>query len=366
MDSAASMLEQVRSQWRRLDRQERGDVRIMEVCGTHTIAVARAGLRGLLPAGVRLISGPGCPVCVTDQTYMDQAVHLAREHREVLIATYGDMVRVPGRLGTLEDARSEGAEVEVVYAAHEALDLARRRPDKQVVFLGIGFETTAPATALTLLRARREGVGNFCVFCAHKLVVPAMQALLELPDVRIDGFLCPGHVSVIIGFKAYEPLVERFGRPCVVAGFEEAQILAGIGEILRELAQDDAAACSVYPVVSAEGNPTARAVIAEVFDVADAAWRALGTIPASGLVLKDAFREFDAAERFELPELPGYELPGCRCGEVISGRALPTECSLFGSGCTPRSPVGPCMVSSEGTCAAYYKYERPRRARAGT
>jgi len=344
--------------WRRIVDRGRRKIQLMEICGTHTVAVSRAGLRELFPPGLRLVSGPGCPVCVTDQGYIDQAVHLAAEAPEVIVATYGDMVRVPGQRGSLETARSAGALVQVVYAAHEAVELARRSPDRQVVFLAIGFETTAPATAVTIRRARREGVGNFSILGAHKLVLPAMRALLGAPDVRIDGFLCPGHVSVIIGWRAYEPIAAEFGRPCVVAGFDDRQILAGVAEILRQLADDAPAACSVYPPVRPDGNPAAREAIEEVFEVADARWRALGVIPASGLVLREAFADFDAARRFELPAGAAYEAPGCRCGDVITGRCLPTDCALFGKACTPRQPVGPCMVSSEGSCAAYFKYHR--------
>ena len=338
-------------------------VQLMEICGTHTVAVSRGGLRDLLPGPLRLVSGPGCPVCVTDQTYVDQAIHLAGE-RDVIVATYGDMVRVPGREGSLEQARSAGAAVEVIYAAHEAVELARRKAPRQVVFLAIGFETTAPATALALRQARAGRVSNFSVFSAHKLVLPAMHALLDQEDVRIDGFLCPGHVSVIIGYRAYEPIARKHLRPCVVAGFDDEQILAGIAEILRQLAEAAPAAASVYPVVKADGNPQARQVIEETFRVADAPWRALGVIPSSGLDLAEEYAEFDTARRFELPQVESYEPPGCRCGDVICGRCLPRDCPLFADPCTPRDPVGPCMVSSEGACAAHYKYHRPETGKA--
>jgi hydrogenase expression/formation protein HypD len=295
---------------------------------------------------------------------VDQAIHLAREKRDVTIATYGDMVRVPGRDGSLEQARSAGAAVEVIYAAHEAVELARREAPRQVVFLAIGFETTAPATALAVRQARQGRLKNFSILSAHKLVLPAMHALLDQEDVRIDGFLCPGHVSVIIGRRAYEPIVRKHRRPCVVAGFEDEQILAGIAEILRQLAEAASAATSVYPVGKADGNPEARRVIEEAFRVADAPWRALGVIPRSGLELAEKYAEFDAAGRFELPEVESYEPPGCRCGDVICGRCLPTDCPLFATRCTPREPVGPCMVSSEGACAAHYKYHRPQTGKA--
>ncbi|MBS3733637.1 MAG: hydrogenase formation protein HypD [Phycisphaerae bacterium] len=336
-------------------------VRIMEVCGTHTMAIARGGLRSLLPETLRLISGPGCPVCVTDQDYIDRAIALARRD-DVIVATYGDMVRVPGRGGSLAEARAAGATVEVVYAAERAVDLARCHPQRQVVFLAVGFETTTPATALALRKARDAGVENFSVLTAHKLIIPAMRHLLAAGDVPIDAFLCPGHVSVILGWRAYEPLADGFARPCVVAGFETAQIVLGVEAICRQLADGRAAEENVYPAVTADGNHTAQALLDEVFRPADAAWRGLGVIPASGLVLRDAWGDFDAAGRFELPDadaLPDVpELAHCRCGDVISGRCRPRDCGLFARRCTPSDPVGPCMVSSEGACAAAFKYER--------
>ena len=335
-----------------------GLVQVMEVCGTHTMSVARSGLRSLLPKGLRLVSGPGCPVCVTDQSYIDQAVWLARNCPDVTVASYGDMVPVPGRLGSLIEARSCGASVEVVYSADQAVELALQRPGRQVVFLAVGFETTAPGTALAVARAGREGIGNFSVLTAHKRIVPAMEALLASPDVRIDGFLCPGHVSVIEGWRSYEGLVARHGRPCVVAGFDPVQILLGLAEILGQIAEARPAACSVYPAAAADGNRRAQELMREVFTVTDARWRALGVIPGSGLSLREEFASFDAARRTALPEMPAHEAPLCRCGDVITGRCTPMECGLLVSGrCTPRSPVGPCMVSSEGACAAVYKYE---------
>ena len=335
-------------------------VAVMEICGTHTMAVARSGLRGLLPEALKLISGPGCPVCVTDQSYIDQAVHLARQDG-VVIATYGDMVRVPGRAGSLAEARAAGGDVRIVYSAENAGELARRLPGKSVVFLGVGFETTAPGTALAVLKARDDNIGNFSVLTAHKLILPVMRALLAAGDVRVDGFLCPGHVSVILGYRAYEEIVRDFARPCVVAGFDPSQIIAGIATILQQLIDETPAACSVYPSVSPDGNATALKLLEEVFVPSDAVWRAIGVIPQSGLALREQFADFDATRRFDLPQIESYELPGCRCGDVICGRCSPRDCALFAGRCTPRDPVGPCMVSSEGACAATYKYERHER-----
>lgn len=331
-------------------------IQVMEICGTHTMSIARSGLRTMLPENLRLVSGPGCPVCVTDQSYIDQSVALARLG-EVTIATYGDMIRVPGRAGSLAEARAAGAQVEVVYSALDALELARRQPERMVVFLGVGFETTAPGTALAVLEAQKEGLQNFTVLAAHKFVLPAMEALMSAGDVRVDGFLCPGHVSVILGYQAYAPIAQKYGRPCVVAGFEADNVAAGLVEILRQLIDDNVHACTVYPSVSAEGNAHAIGVIKSVFATSSARWRALGTIPRSGMTLKPEFAQFDAAKRLNVPEMESYESPGCRCGDVICGRCHPSECGLFKRKCTPRDPVGPCMVSSEGACAAAFRYE---------
>jgi len=356
VSATSAIRDRLLAAWARLGGGPERACQIMEVCGTHTVAASRSGLRDLLPEGLRLISGPGCPVCVTDQSYIDRAVHLARRRAEVTVATYGDMVRVPGRDGSLEEARAAGADVRTVYAAAEAVALARRRPDRHVVFLGIGFETTAPGAAMAIEQAREERLTNFSVLSSHKRLLPVMRALLAEDDVRIDGFLCPGHVSVIIGSAAFQPIVARHRVPCVVAGFEDEQILLGVERIVRQLADGAPAAENVYPPVRPEGNPIAREVIERVFVPADDRWRGLGDIPDSGLAVRETFADFDTARRFDLPPEESYELPGCRCGDVIAGRLLPTDCPLFGRRCTPGSPVGPCMVSSEGSCAAYYRY----------
>jgi hydrogenase expression/formation protein HypD len=333
-------------------------IQFMEVCGTHTMAAFRSGLHSILPANLRLVSGPGCPVCVTAQRHIDAAIELAAGH-DVIIATYGDMIRVPGKRGSLEKLRAQGARVRVVNSALSALQIARDEPQEQVVFLGVGFETTAPATAATVLRATEDKVENFSVLMCHKLVVPAMLALLHAGDVPLDGFLCPGHVSVIIGSAAYRPIVERHGKGCVVAGFEPEQILSGLVHLARQVADRRPALENVYPVVVSEGgNVTAQTLLGRVFVVADAVWRALGTIGNSGLELAPAFRQFDALQRFGLSLGTDEDHPACLCGEVIKGKVQPAQCPLFASTCTPLAPVGPCMVSSEGTCAAWYKYHR--------
>jgi hydrogenase expression/formation protein HypD len=333
-------------------------VQFMEVCGTHTVSAFRSGLRSMLPGNLRLVSGPGCPVCVTAQRHIDAAIELA-VHPKVIIATYGDMVRVPGKRGSLELLRAEGARIRVVNSALHALEIARKSPDAEVVFLGVGFETTAPATAATVIEAQRGHVENFSVLMCHKLVVPAMMALLEAGDVPLDGFLCPGHVSVIIGSSAYRPVVEKHRKGCVVAGFEPQQILLGLLHLVRQAVAGQPLLENVYPaVVSENGNSAAAELIRRVFVTADTPWRALGMIPGSGLELAPAFRHYDALERFGVTLGEDEDHPACRCGEVIQGKAEPVECGLFENTCTPLTPIGPCMVSSEGTCAAWYKYHR--------
>jgi hydrogenase expression/formation protein HypD len=340
-------------------------VRIMEVCGTHTVSLLRSGVKSLLPDGLHLVSGPGCPVCVTSQGYLDTVCDLA-DRDDVTVATYGDMVRVPGRRGSLADRRAAGARVLTVYSARDALEYAVAHPDEQVVFLAIGFETTAPATAAVLVEAARRDVRNLTVLPAHKRVVPAMEALLADGGPAIDGFLCPGHVSVVIGSDAYTPLVAGHAKPCVVAGFEPRGMLEGIARLVRRIRAGTAGVENVYPaVVTPQGNATARRLIDEVFHPADDVWRAIGTIPLSGLELNPAYAPFDARVRFEVEYGPDAAPPGCRCGEVIQGKLAPRDCPLFGVSCTPIKPVGPCMVSSEGTCAAWYKYRQAEPRRAG-
>ncbi len=336
--------------------RSRRPIRIMEVCGTHTMAIFRHGIRSLLPDTVTLLSGPGCPVCVTAQSDIDAFVQLARRD-DVVVATFGDLIRVPGSGSCLQAEKAAGAAVEVVYSPMDALRLARRRPDKRIVFPGVGFETTAPTIAAAILGAREQGLDNFLVYSAHKTVPPALGALMDNPAVRIDGFLLPGHVSVIIGTDAYRPFFERHRLPCVVAGFEPVDILQGIAALTEMIESQVPALANAYPrAVSGGGNPQARRIMEQVFEPCDAPWRGLGVIPGSGLAIRDAFESFDAVKRFDLqvPEAP--EPKGCACGEILSGIRLPSQCALFRKSCTPMSPVGPCMVSSEGTCAAYYRY----------
>jgi len=341
----------------------------MEVCGTHTVAIARHGLREVLPARVRLISGPGCPVCVTPQEQIDHFIALGRQEG-VSLATFGDMVRVPGSVESLERARATGVEVLVVYSPLDAVAAAAGQPERQIVLFGIGFETTAPAVALAIMDARAKGLRNFSVLCAHKLIPPAMMALVA-PDrewqeasscptegVKVDGFICPGHVSVIIGSDAYRPVAAR-GRPCVVAGFEAADVLHAVEMLLRQVAQGRSeVGIEYFRAVRPEGNRRAQELMARAFRVVDARWRGLGVIPQSGLALAEEFAEFDAGRRLSVELSEPKEPAGCRCGDVLRGAIEPPECPLFAETCTPANPVGACMVSSEGACQAWYRYRR--------
>ncbi len=335
-------------------------INIMEVCGTHTVAIFRNGIRPTLPAGLKLLSGPGCPVCVTDQSYIDTVLQVA-QRSDCIIATYGDMIRVPGKGGSLETRQFSG-NVKVVLSSEDSLRLAKENPDKEVVFVAVGFETTAPATAVVVKEAAAKSVNNFSILSNHKLVIPAMRALLSDNKNKIDAFLCPGHVSAITGYGIFTEIAEKYNKPCVVAGFEPLQIIEGLAELCILLLKDRAEVKSVYSaVVTKDGNITAQKMIAEVFEPSDGYWRGLGKIQESTLELKPEFSKFDAFKKFGLSKAPVEDKSGCRCGEVLCGLITPPECPLFSKACTTQTPVGPCMVSSEGTCAAYYKYQRPKR-----
>ncbi len=330
----------------------------MEVCGTHTVSFHRTGVKSLLPDNVRLISGPGCPVCVSSQGYIDAACAIA-EFPATTICTYGDMLRVPGRNGSLQEKRAAGADVRVVYSPIDAVRLAEDHPEKTVIFIAVGFETTVGGHAAAVLEAHQRGLDNFCLLASQKLVVPAMMALLDAGEVHIDGFLCPGHVSVIIGPKAFVPVVRTHRKPCVIAGFEPEQMLRGMIQLVRQVAQRRPQIENIYPAaVKPDGNPTALRIISDVFEPADSVWRAMGTIPMSGLTLRRKYQRFDALYRFDIEIGPDYDPPGCRCGQVLQGKVEPRDCPLFGNECTPTEPIGPCMVGSEGSCAAAYKYGR--------
>ena len=333
------------------------EVQLMEVCGTHTMVAFRTGLRQLLPAHVRLLSGPGCPVCVTDASYIDAAIALS-QRPDVIVATFGDLIRVPGSHSSLDRERAAGANVRVVYSPSDALVLAREHPSRQIVFLGVGFETTAPTVAWAIYRAARDGVKNFSVLCAHKTMPGAMDALLRDRQVRIDGFLCPGHVSVITGAAMYRFICEMYGIPCVVSGFEAWDIMKSIQMLLAQLAEGRAQVEIEYSrSVSDQGNVAAQRLMAEVFEQCDANWRGIGTITGSGLAIRQAYERHDAVKALGVKFGESHIHPACRCGDILRGVMAPVGCELFGRGCTPSHPIGPCMVSGEGTCAAYYKYE---------
>jgi hydrogenase expression/formation protein HypD len=326
----------------------------MEVCGTHTMAISRFGLRGLLPEGMRLVSGPGCPVCVTAMRDLDHVVALARVP-EVTIVTFGDLVRVPSSRTSLAEERAAGADVRVVYSPADAVAVAADEPSRQVVFAGIGFETTAPTVAATVLEAQQRGLANLSVFSLHKTMPRPLRALLELGEIGLDGFILPGHVSVVTGSLCYEFLPREYGVGGVVAGFEAEDVLRALELLARQ--REPVIENEYTRAVDPGGNPVARAVMERVFEPCDADWRGLGVIPGSGLALREQYAAFDAARRFAVDPGETLEPNGCRCGDVLRGVLDPAECALFGQRCTPESPVGACMVSSEGSCAARYRYQ---------
>ncbi|MBE0476224.1 MAG: hydrogenase formation protein HypD [Coriobacteriia bacterium] len=330
--------------------------KVMEVCGTHTVAIARNGLREVMPDTVTLLSGPGCPVCVTANGDIDTAIEMARRP-DVILATFGDMVKVPGSRSSLAREKADGRDIRVVYSTLDALDLAERNPERHIVFLGVGFETTAPTIASAIQDAERRDLGNFSVLSLHKTVPAALGALAQDPQVQVNALILPGHVSAIIGLEPYRFLAEEHGVPSVITGFEPVDVLQGIWMLAKQLAEGRAEVEIAYTRATApEGNPAALAKMAEVFEAADAEWRGIGVIPGTGLAIRERYGRFDAAERVSVSPPPPREIPGCQCGEVLKGITLPFECRLFAKGCTPEHPVGPCMVSSEGSCAAYYRY----------
>ncbi len=333
-------------------------MRFMEICGTHTVSIFRSGLRQLLPENVELISGPGCPVCVTANEDIDRAIWLAGRP-DVILTTFGDLIRVPGSRSSLQRERARGADVRMVYASLDALEIAKDAPSRPVVFIGIGFETTAPTVAAAIEQAAREGIDNFSVLAVHKLLPPVMDALLEAEDLHLDGFICPGHVTTVIGADAYRRVTRRCRVPCVVTGFEPLDLLQGITMLVEQVKQGRGEVEIQYRRgVSWEGNRKALALMARIFEPAEVKWRGLGAIAASGLKIHRQWSRYDAAQRFSLPDIEVREDPACRCGEVLRGSIKPPQCSLFRRVCQPQNPKGPCMVSSEGTCGAYYRYHR--------
>lgn len=333
-----------------------GGATLMEVCGTHTVSIARAGIRDLMPEGTRLASGPGCPVCVTCNHDIDTVIALARVP-EVTIATFGDMTRVPGSTSSLLAEQAQRRSIEIVYSPLDALALAQAQPNRQVVFVGVGFETTTPLVARAVKRASDLGLKNFSIYAAHKNMPGALEAIVADPQLKIDALILPGHVSTIIGMEPYRFLAEKYGVPGVITGFEPVDVLQGIAMIMRQLHEGRAEIEIAYARgVMPQGNPHAMAAIDEVFETCTATWRGLGDIPGSGYRLRDEFAAYDAVRRFNPDVEPTIEPKGCRCGDVLRGIMAPSDCPLFRTVCTPENPVGPCMVSSEGSCAAYYRY----------
>lgn len=333
-------------------------VRFMEVCGTHTVSICRHGIRELLPPEITLTSGPGCPVCVTATADIDTFIKAA-ELEGSIITTFGDLLRVPGSRSSLQDARAEGADIRTVYSSLDALQIARQNPERQVIFLGVGFETTTPTVAAAILTAAQEELQNFSVISSHKVMPPALEALLSDPEIQIDGLICPGHVSIMIGADAYQPFVTRYKIPCVIAGFEPVDILKAVLMLAEQVKTGKPQVEIAYDrAVTKEGNRQAMGIMYTIFEPADALWRGLTIIPGSGLEIRSDFDYFNARKRFDLSIEEAKDPAGCACGDVLKSIKTPADCKLFGKVCMPEHPIGPCMVSGEGACGAYYKYRQ--------
>jgi hydrogenase expression/formation protein HypD len=332
-------------------------LQIMEVCGGHTHSIFRYGIEGMLPASVELVHGPGCPVCVLPMGRIDDCVSIA-ERPGVIVTTFGDAMRVPGSRKSLLQVRAEGADIRMVYSPMDALELARKNPSREVVFFAIGFETTMPATALTVLQAEADGIANFSVFCNHITIVPTIKAILDSPDLQLDGFLGPGHVSMVVGTTPYEFVSQFYRKPLVVAGFEPLDVLLSIVMVLRQIKEGRAEVENQYSrIVPDEGNAAALRAVAQVYELREFfEWRGLGSIDHSGIRFREAYARFDAERRFTVPNAKIADPKSCQCGEVLKGVLKPWQCKVFGSACTPEAPLGALMVSSEGACAAYYQY----------
>ena len=347
---------------RRIAKHSTQSIRLMEFCGGHTHAILRYGIRQLVPETVEMRSGPGCPVCVTATADLDKAIALAHLPH-VIITTFGDMMRVPGSYSSLQQAKAEGRDVRIVYSTIDALEIAENNPEKSVIFIGIGFETTAPTIAASVLKAQRERITNFYVLSLNKLTPPVMKALLDSGEIKIDGIVCPGHVSVIIGSHPYEFIPEKYGVACVISGFEPLDILLCVDKLVEQIERGEPKVEIAYRRgVHPEGNGKARQLMEDVFEIGEANWRGVGIVPQSGLRVRGEYEQFDADKAFSVSLKPPREPKGCRCGDVIRGAATPRECGLFREVCTPESPVGPCMVSGEGACAAYYQYGTPENS----
>lgn len=332
-------------------------LQIMEVCGGHTHAIFRYGLEAMLPDTVELVHGPGCPVCVLPLGRVDDCIAIATQPG-VILATFGDAMRVPGSGGSLMQAKADGADIRMVYSPTDALEIARKNPEREVVFFGLGFETTMPSTALTVLEAERDGITNFSVFCNHITIVPTLKAILDSPDLKIDGFVGPGHVSMVIGLAPYAFIAQQYHRPFVISGFEPLDLLQSVLMVLRQIADGRAEIENQYArVVASSGNAAAQRAIDAVYEPREHfEWRGLGSIDESGVRFRDAYARFDAERRFAVPGVRVTDPAACQCGEVLKGALKPHQCKVFGTSCTPETPMGALMVSSEGACAAYYRY----------
>ncbi|PIE62081.1 MAG: hydrogenase formation protein HypD [Desulfobacter postgatei] len=333
-------------------------LRLMEVCGTHTMSIFRYGIRSVLPDTITLLSGPGCPVCVTAQQDINAYVMLARRP-DVILTTFGDLMKVPGSESSLAVEKLNGADVRMVYSIFDTLEIAKENQNKEVVFCAVGFETTTPTIAGAVLTAKTQGINNFSIYSANKLTPPVLAALMETDGVEIDGFILPGHVSAITGLDAFAPIFERYLIPSVVTGFEPVDILKAVLGLVEQNESKVPRLVNAYPrAVADAGNPKAREIMDQVFEKADACWRGIGNIPDSGMVFRESFYQFNAARKFEIPFVNTRKPAGCDCGRILMGLKQPDQCRLYKKACTPMQPVGPCMVSSEGACAAFYKYSR--------
>jgi hydrogenase expression/formation protein HypD len=342
----------------KLSKKIERQINLMEVCGTHTVSIFRHGIRSVIPSNIKLLSGPGCPVCVTPVEDIDRMLYIAKQP-DVILTTFGDMMRVPGSDGSLYKAKAEGADIRMVYSPLDALKIGEQNENKKVVFFAVGFETTSPSIAATIFEAERKGIQNFYIYSVHKLVPPALEVLVNTEELKLDGFILPGHVSTIIGSKVYEFIPSKYKKACVITGFDADDILQAIFMLLKQINENEPKVEIQYKdAVKPEGNPKAVEFINRYFEPCDSNWRGIGIIPKSGLKLKKEYSHRDAEFVFSIPEIQSKEPKGCQCGLVLRGVKIPPECPLFAKICTPENPVGACMVSSEGSCAAYYKYGR--------
>jgi hydrogenase expression/formation protein HypD len=340
----------------RIERNSQKHIRLMEFCGGHTVAIFKHGLRQLLPSNIEMLSGPGCPVCVTASADLDRTIALGKLPN-VIMTSFGDMVRIPGSRSSLQKAKAEGADVRIVYSAQDALKIAKENPGKSVIFIGIGFETTAPTIAASILQAEQEKIKNYYVLSLHKVCPPIMKAILDLGEVKLDGIICPGHVSAIIGSRPYQFLPDEYNIACAISGFEPVDILLAVDSLVEQIESGQPKVDIAYRRgVKEEGNPAALKLMEKVFEIGEADWRGIGIVSQSGLQIKPEYEKYDAGKKFNIKVGATREPKGCICGAVLRGVSTPLECKLFRKACTPERPVGPCMVSSEGSCATYYQY----------